>query len=84
MLYLDGIAKYLDSYLRGQKISVGHFIATILVCGFTGYMSAHIMLLMNPNWAFIASGIGGYAGTNMMDFFVDVIKSKIGQSKDDK
>lgn len=33
---------------------------------------------MYPNWALIASGVGGYAGTQMMDLFVELMKIKFG------
>ena len=78
-----GIAKYLSTYLNGQeKVTVARAISYIVMCAFIGWISGEIMLLLYPNWALIASGVGGYAGTQMMDFFVEIMKIKFGAGND--
>lgn len=78
-----GIAKYLDTYLRGQeKVTVARATSYIIVCAFTGWITGEVMLIMYPNWALIASGVGGYAGTQMMDVFVELMKLKFGTKND--
>lgn len=79
-----GIAKYLDTFLHGQeKVTAARVFSYVIVCAFTGWMSGEIMLIMYPNWALIASGVGGYAGTQMMDLFVELMKIKFGAKNDD-
>jgi hypothetical protein len=73
-----GLARYLDTYLKGSEIfSIGRMIATIIVCGFSGFMVAELMLLLYPNWALWSAGIGGYAGVEALNFLFTFWKSKI-------
>lgn len=83
-----GLARYLDTYLKGSEIfSISRMIATIIVCGFSGFMVAELMLLLYPNWALWSAGIGGYAGVEALNALFSFWKSKINviqQVKDDK
>lgn len=40
-------------------------------------MAAEIVLLMYPNWAIIAAGVGGYSGTQIMDEIVKILKLRL-------
>lgn len=72
-----GIARYLDTYLKGKEtFSIPRMIANIIICGFSGYMCAEVMLLMYPSWALISAGIGGYAGVEALNFLVEIWKNK--------
>ena len=76
-----GIARYLDKYVKGeQQFKIGMLFASLIITAFTGYMSAEIMLMFYPNWALIAAGVGGYAGTQFMDVFVVIVKNKLSNS----
>lgn len=75
---LGGIAKYFDKYLKGQEtFTVLRMVSNMFVSGFTGYMTAQFFLLMYPTWALIGAGIGGYAGTQMLDLIVEFLKFKV-------
>lgn len=73
-----GIARYLDSYLRtGVLPRFGMLIAHATVSGFSGYMVAQVVLRVNPEWALVAAGIGGYLGTQGLDWVATVLKNRI-------
>lgn len=75
---IGGVARYLDTYLKsGNAPKVGLLITHALVSGFSGYMVAQVMLKVQPDWALIAAGIGGYLGTQGMDFLTRVMKKRI-------
>jgi len=74
-----GIARYLDVYLRtGILPKVGHLIAHAVVSGFSGYMIAQIVIRISPDWALVAAGIGGYLGTQGLDWASSVLKHRFG------
>ena len=73
-----GLARYLDTYLKGkEQFSSPRMLATIIVCGFSGYMSAHLVLLVYPTWALFSAGIGGYAGVEALNVFFELWKNKV-------
>lgn len=75
---IGGIAKYLDTYLKsGNAPKVGLLITHALVSGFSGYMVAQVMIKVQPDWALIAAGVGGYLGTQGLDFLARVMKKRI-------
>ena len=44
-----GLARYLDTYVKDQKeFSWRIMVASIIVCGFTGFITAQVMLLVYP------------------------------------
>lgn len=76
---IGGIARYLDSYLKGQTAPTwSRMTAHAVVSGFSGYMAAHATLLIKPEWTFIVAGVAGYLGTQALDFMADVIKKRAG------
>lgn len=82
---LGGIARYLSKFLVGQEtLTTSRIIATIFVTGFSGYMTAQVMLLVYPPWTVVGAGVGGWAGTQMMDVFVDFVKYKVQAKQDEK
>lgn len=75
---LGGIARYLDSYIRtGDRPRLGLLIAHALVSGFSGYMVAQAVLQFSVNWAMVAAGVGGYLGTQGLDWLATVLRDKV-------
>lgn len=73
-----GLARYLDTYIKEQKgFSWQIAVSSVVVCGFTGFIAAEVMLLVYPQWALVSAGIGGYLGTEMMSLLLGVWKNKI-------
>lgn len=76
---MGGISRYLDAYLRTGFIpKVGHIIAHAVVSGFSGFLVAEIIMRISPDWAQVAAGIGGYLGTQGIDWAADVLRSRFG------
>jgi hypothetical protein len=77
---MGGIARYLDSYLKeGKAPKLGMLLAHGMVSGFSGYMVAQVALAVGrDDWALIAAGIGGYLGTQGLDFVADQAKKRLG------
>jgi hypothetical protein len=71
-----GAARYLHSYLEGTPFSWKHLFAKIFISGFAGLMVSQIASQLNPDWKFIAAGIGGFAGTQALDFIIYITKKK--------
>lgn len=75
---MGGIARYLDSYLKsGDSPKFALIIAHAAISGFSGYMVAQIMLKVQPDWALIAAGIGGYLGTQGLDLVAEQVKKRL-------
>lgn len=75
---LGGIARYLDSYIRtGTAPKFGLMVAHALVSGFSGFMVAQTMLQFttSTNWALIGAGVGGYLGTQGLDWIAAVMRA---------
>lgn len=76
---VGGVAKYLDIYLRsGVMPKLGYLFAHTFVSGFSGYMVAHVVMRVTPEWALVAAGVGGYLGTQGLDWVSGVLKNRIG------
>lgn len=75
-----GVARHLDAYLRGGEFpSIKLLIANAVVSGFSGYMVALVAMRVAPDWAFIAAGIGGYLGTQGLDWVAATLKGRVAQ-----
>lgn len=73
-----GIARYLDSYIRtGQSPRWGILFAHALVSGFSGYMVAQTVIQFSTQWALVAAGVGGYLGTQGLDWIASVLRDKV-------
>ncbi len=78
-----GVVRYLDVYLRsGNAPSFGPALGHAAVSGFSGYMTALVVIKIYPDWTMVAAGSGGYLGTQALDWVTTVIKSKVEQQLD--
>lgn len=74
-----GVARYLDVYLRtGILPKIGMLFAHAVVSGFSGYMVAQVIIRFAPEWALVAAGVGGYLGTQGLDWAASVLKTRFG------
>ncbi len=74
-----GVARYLDAYLRtGVLPKMGMLAAHALVSGFSGYIVAQVVLRMSPDWALVSAGVGGYLGTQGLDWVASIMRERFG------
>lgn len=79
---IGGVARYLDSYLRtGAAVHYGKLVAHALVSGFSGYMTAQVVIQFSVDWAVVAAGVGGYLGTQALDWAASILAEKFGGDK---
>lgn len=77
-----GVAKYLDFYLRtGVMPKLGLLFAHATVSGFSGYMVAQVVIRFSPDWTLVAAGVGGYLGTQGLDWAASVLRLRFGGDK---
>lgn len=75
---LGGVARYLDSYIRtGSSPKFGLMVAHAAVSGFSGYMVAQTVIQFSTQWALVAAGVGGYLGTQGLDWLATVLRDKV-------
>lgn len=77
---VGGCARYLNSYtMGGIKFSLGIFIASAFVSGFSGYMFALLgeSLHMPHPVTYIMAGLGGFFGDQTMKFIMEYFTKKI-------
>lgn len=74
-----GIARYLDRYVRKHEVPVWSMMwAHLVVSAFGGYMVASMVDLLDPKWVWIGAGIGGYMGTEALDWLSRVLQRRYG------
>lgn len=76
---IGGIAKALHGYINENldKIRWERVMAQAIISGFSGYTLAHIIFRLDPNWALVSAGIGGYMGTQAIDWAIIIIKKSV-------
>jgi len=80
---IGGIARVLDSYVRtGIVPKLSLLFAHALVSGFSGYMVAQVVQRFDPSWAHVAAGVGGYLGTQGLDWIASLIAARFGGRMD--
>ena len=74
-----GIARYLNSYITGQKFKFSIFVASALVAGFSGYMFALLgeTLVLPAPMTHVMAGVGGFFGEQTMRLILESIKKKV-------
>lgn len=73
-----GLARYLDTFMKNKEpFSVANVLASAFICGFTGFITAEVMLLVYPQWALVSAGIGGYLGTEVMNYLFGAWKNRM-------
>lgn len=76
---IGGVARYLDQYVRtGVAPRLGLLFTHTVVSGFSGYMVAQTVLLISPDWTLVAAGVGGYLGTQGLDWISTLFTEKFG------
>lgn len=79
---IGGIAKFFDSYIKGEQgMNFGKFAALLFVSGFCGFMTAGVVAIYDPKWVTVAAGVGGFAGTKIIEVGVDAIRKRLGVRK---
>lgn len=74
-----GLARYLDRYIRKKEVPVWTVMwAHLVVSAFGGYMVASLINLIEPKFIWIGAGIGGYMGTEALDWLSRVLQKKYG------
>lgn len=77
---IGGVARYLDEYIRtGKTFSGPALLANGFVSGFSGYMCAEIAMRTNPDWALISAGVGGYLGTQALEYVREIVFKRLGK-----
>lgn len=82
---VGGVARSLDKYVQGGVFpGVGMLFAQAAVSGFSGYMVAQVILRLSPEWALVGAGIGGYLGTQGLEWVTAILKERFGGRGDSK
>lgn len=74
-----GVASYLRDYIRTggkEPMRIGLFFAHGVVSGFSGYIVAQTVYQFSPEWFTVAAGIGGYLGTQGLDWVATLLKER--------
>lgn len=74
-----GVARYLDRYIRtGKAPQLSMLASHTVVSGFSGFMVAQAVIKFQPDWALVAAGVGGYLGTQGLDWIASIFQDKFG------
>lgn len=73
---VGGMARTLSAYIDGGQFRLSILIANGFVSGFSGYMFAETMQLVSADYAYVAAGVGGYYGTQALDWIVDIVRNR--------
>lgn len=73
-----GVARYLNGYSDGAPFSVGVFLASAFVAGFSGWMFALIgqSMSMPDSIVFIMAGSGGFFGEQTMKLVLEWVRGR--------
>lgn len=73
-----GIARYLNSYVGGQKFRASIFLASAVVAGFSGFMFALLGQSLNMPAVLIniMAGVGGFFGDQTLKYVMEFITKK--------
>lgn len=76
---IGGVARYLNSYISGQRFKLSIFLASGVVAGFSGYMFAIAgdSLQLPQGIVHMMAGVGGFFGEQTMKFLLDYAKDKV-------
>lgn len=76
---LGGLTRSLDGYVKsGVFPRLGILAAHIGISGFAGFMMAQLLLKIAPGWEHIGAGVGGYLGTQGIDWIAQAIRARLG------
>lgn len=75
---VGGIARYLNSFILGQKFRFSIFVASAIVAGFSGCMFALLGQTMSlpTTMVHIMAGVGGFMGDQTLKFIMEYVTSK--------
>ena len=79
-----GIARYLNSYVSGQKFKFSVLLASAVVAGFSGFMFALLgeTMAMPATMIHIMAGVGGFFGEQTLKFIMEYVgKKSLGDSQ---
>lgn len=76
---MGGVARYLNSFVNGQKFRFSVFLASAVVAGFSGFMFALLgeSLALPSAMKNVMAGIGGFFGEQSLKFIMEIIQRKI-------
>ncbi len=74
-----GIARYLNSYIRGGGFNFYILCASVFVSAFSGYMFSLVGLSLALPTTFISimAGVGGFFGDQTMKMVLEYVQGKI-------
>lgn len=73
---IGGAARYLSDYLKGKAFKIRHFLAHLVVSGFSGYVFGHLSSLIGLDGSLAVSiaGLGGFMGTRAVELIIKRIE----------
>ena len=75
---IGGIARDLNDWVRTNgALGVGKLAASAFISAFVGLIVGEIMMRLNPDWAFVAAGLGGFAGVKVLSPLIDSLMRRL-------